>query len=117
MQKLISLTIALAVLAVALGSSLPFLLRGPKALLVYLGVALLTGWLLRAERIQDFRARALIGFSTGALMLASQHISILLSREAHLPLLGHLWRGAFIVAVAALASLILARFSRPAELI
>ncbi len=110
----ISLTLALGALSgTALVLSHMFFARGKYILLVYAGIAIATGIILKTTTVANYAARFQAGL--GSFMLANLALYVYVCIESgafsHLTLFGHAWRLGFMLLVGTALNLALARVS------
>lgn len=109
----VSLALALGVFGAAvLVLSFVFFTPGKYLLIPYAGVVLATTAVIRAEHITDFGGRFAIGFLSFTVASLSLYVAVATSPGAsNVPLLGHAWRIAFLLAVGVAINLPAARIA------
>jgi hypothetical protein len=110
----ISLVLALGSLGgTALVLSHMFFTRGKYLLLVYAGVVIATGAILKASKVSNYAARFQVGL--GSFMLASlaHYVYVCIDSGAfsHLNIFGHAWRLGLVLLIGTAINLALARVS------
>jgi hypothetical protein len=110
----LSLALALGVFGAAvLVLSFVFFTPGKYLLIPYAGVVLATTAVIRAEHLRDFRDRFAIGFLSFIIASISLYVAVALSPHAsRVPLLGHAWRIALLLAVGVAINLPAARIAK-----
>ena len=110
----VSLMLALGALSgTALVLSQMFFTRGKYILLVYAGLVIATGIILKTTKVANYAARFQVGL--GSFMLANLALYVFVCVDSgafsHLTILGHVWRLGFLLLVGTALNLALARVS------
>lgn len=110
----VNLMLALGLLGgTALVLSYMFFTRGPYLLLIYAGVVIATGIILKTTQVASYAARFQVGL--GSFMLASLahyvYVCIESSAFSHLTIFGHIWRLGVMLSIGTTLNLALARVS------